>query len=132
MYDFGENGEILRHDLVIIIIEVVVTQKMAKDLYLKRTGDKNSLEVKHVINSHPIIYVHLKLLFHSILQHGYVPPDFKEGMIIPVLKNKIKDNRGIENYRPIIIISMLSKIFEMCLNKRMCCKLQADDQINSN
>ena len=38
----------------------------------------------------------------------------------------MKDNRDIENYRPISIISMLPKIFEMCLYKRMCCKLQTD------
>ena len=67
------------------------------------------------------------MLFNLILQHGYVPSDFKEGMIIPVLKDKMKDNRDIENYRPITIISILSKIFEMCLYKRMCCKLQTRD-----
>ena len=49
-----------------------------------------------------------------------------EGMIIPVLEDKMKDNKDIENYRPIAIISMLSKIFEMCLYKRKCCKLQTD------
>ena len=72
------------------------------------------MEVEHVVNSHPIIYVHLKLLFNLILKHGYGPSDFKEGMIVRVLKDKMKDNRDIENYRPITIISMLSKIFEMC------------------
>ena len=101
-------------------------ERAVNDLNLKRTGDKNGLEVEHVLNSHPIIYVHLKLLFNLILKHGYVPSDFKEGMIIPVLKDKMKDNKDIENYRPITIISMLSKIFEMCLYKRMCCKLQTD------
>ena len=101
-------------------------ERAAKDLNLKGTGDKNGLEVAHVINSHPITYVHLKLLFNLILKHGYVPSDLKEGMIISVLKNKMKDNRDIENYRPITIISMLSKIFEICFYKRMCCKLQTD------
>ena len=80
----------------------------------------------NVIYSHTIIYVHLKLLFNLTLKHGYVPSDFKEGMIILVLKDKIKDNRDIENYRSITMISMLSKIFEMCFYKRMCSKLQTD------
>ena len=69
----------------------------------------------------------MKQFFNSMLKHGYVPSDFKEGMIIPELKDKMKDNRDIENYRPVTIISMLPKIFEMCLYKRICCKLQADD-----
>ena len=47
-------------------------------------------------------------------------------MIIPALKDKMKDNRDTVNYRPITIILMLSKIFEMCLYKRMSCKLQTD------
>ena len=48
-------------------------------------------------------------------------------MIIPELKDRMKDKRDFENYRPVTIISMLSKIFEMCLYKRMCCKLKTDD-----
>ena len=44
----------------------------AKDFNLKRTGDKNGLEVEHVIISHPIIYVHLKLLLNLILKHRYM------------------------------------------------------------
>ena len=54
------------------------------------------MKVEHVVNSHPIIYVNLKLLFNLILKHGYVPSDCKEGMIIPVFKDKMKDNRDIE------------------------------------
>ena len=38
----------------------------------------------------------------------------------------MKDNRDIENYRPLTIISTLSKIIEMCFYKRMCSKLQTD------
>ena len=92
-------------------------ERAAKDLNLKRTGDKNGVEAEHVMNSHPIIYVHLKLLFNLIIKNGYVPSGFKEGIIIPMLKDRMKGNRDIENYRPITIISMLSKIFEMCWNK---------------
>ena len=101
-------------------------EKAAKDLNLKRARDKNGLKIEHVVNFHPIIYVHLKLLFDLILKHSYAPFDFKEGTIIPVLKDKMKDNRDIENYRSITLISMLSKIFEMCSYKKTCYKLQTD------
>ena len=57
----------------------------------------------------------MKQLFNLILKHGYVSSDFKEGMIITLLKDKMKENRDIEHYRPITIISILSKIFEMYL-----------------
>ena len=90
-------------------------ERAAKDLNLKWIDDKNGLEVEHVINFQPIIYVHLQLLFNLIVKHWYVPSNFKESMIIPELKDRMKDKRDFENYRPVTIISMLSKIFEMCL-----------------
>ena len=98
-------------------MSVKLIERAAKDLNLKRTGDKNDLEVDLAIITHPIIYVNLKLLFNLILKYGYVSSDFKESVIIPELKDTMKDSRDIENYRPITIISMLPKIFEMCLYK---------------
>ena len=62
-------------------------------------------------------------MFAIIIKHGHVPDDFKHGVIIPVIKHGviipvIKDNRkglgNVNNYRPITIISVFSKLFKIC------------------
>jgi len=37
------------------------------------------------------MYVHLKLLFHMMLMHGYVPVNFGSGIVVPILKDKCGD-----------------------------------------
>ena len=76
-----------------------------------RAGDRNSLSVEHVLIAHPIIYKHLCALFSLIMIHGHVSSEFKAGVITPVIKDYIKSLLNVDNYRPVTIISVLSKIF---------------------
>ena len=57
------------------------------------------------------------MLFNLIIKHGHVPVDFKLGGIAPVIKVKRKDNEDVNNYRPVILISVLAKLFEMFVYK---------------
>jgi hypothetical protein len=92
-------------------------------LHLGRSRDRNELTVEHIINAHPIVYSHLKNLFCLIVKHGHVPSDFKMGAIVPVVKDRRKDINNVDNYRPVTIVSVISKVFEMCLYKRINCCL---------
>ena len=67
-------------------------------------------------NSHPIILVHLKLLFNMIYKHGFTPDDSGKGIITPLLKDKLGNHNQIDNYRAITISPLISKLFEYCLN----------------
>ena len=84
------------------------------DLNLRRAGDRNDLSIEHAIYAHPIIYHHLCALFAIIIKNGHVPDDFKHGVIIPVIKDNRKGPGDVDNYRPITIISVFSKLFEIC------------------
>lgn len=57
----------------------------------------------------------LKIIFDSILQNGVFPKLWKLTRITPVFKAGLKNE--IVNYRPICIISNISKIFEVLLSK---------------
>ena len=59
--------------------------------------------------------VHLKLLFHMMLLRGYVSNNFGLGVIIPILKDKRGDLTSLDNYRPITLSPVISKIFESVL-----------------
>ena len=59
------------------------------------------------------------MLFSLIVKHGHVPLNFKRSIIIPIIKDGKKKTTDVENYRPITIISVISKIFEMCLFRKI-------------
>ena len=39
------------------------------------------LKAEHILYGSPQLFVHLQLLFNSMLQHSYVPTDFLAGVI---------------------------------------------------
>lgn len=50
-----------------------------------------------------------------MLSHSFVPKAFGLGIIIPIIKNKQGDPSSIENYRPITLSPVISKLFESLL-----------------
>lgn len=53
----------------------------------------------------PLFYI-----FNSSLKTGYFPQIWKEGIIVPIYKKYDKSN--IRNYRPIIILNVIPKLFK--------------------
>ena len=50
--------------------------------------------------------------------HGFVPDNFGLSVTVPVVKDKTKDVCSADNYRPIALSPVISKICEYCiLNK---------------
>ena len=90
-------------------------EKCARELHMNRANDRNDLSAEHIIYAHPIVYNHSKRLFQLTVKHGHVPKDFKIGVIVPVVKDSRKSTADVNNYRPVTIISVRSKLFEMCL-----------------
>ena len=56
-------------------------------------------------------------LFNTILNTGYFPASWTEGIIIPLFKKE--DPENVRNYRSITLLSCMSKLFTAILNKRI-------------
>ena len=67
--------------------------------------------------SAPVITPILVAMFNDCIEKGTFLNILKIGQIIPVYKNGAKDQCC--NYRPISLLSPLSKIFEKCLHARL-------------
>ena len=57
----------------------------------------------------------LTFVHNYLALHGYVPNDFATGIIVPLIKDKSGDLSSVENYRPITLSPVISKIFESVL-----------------
>ena len=62
-----------------------------------------------------------KKLFNLIIKHGHVPVNFKLSIIAPLglIKDNRKDNKDINNNKPVTLISVLAKLFEICLYSKL-------------
>ena len=56
-------------------------------------------------------------LFNASLESGVVPKDWREAHVVPLHKSGSKD--VVENYRPVSLTSVVSKLLETLLKEKM-------------
>ena len=66
--------------------------------------------------------------FTSILSHGHMHAEFMKTAIVLILKkNRQGDTNDKHNYRPIAIVMAQSKIFELCIMRKVDTQLISSD-----
>ena len=88
-----------------------------KEVKMGKSAGFDSLAAEHFDYSHSSVTVHLSSLFTCMLSHGYIPSSFMKTSSIPILKNRNGDTRDMNKYRPFAIVTVMSKLFELCLSK---------------
>lgn len=106
------------------IIKIIKSLKSTKSC-----GNDNisSLILKQAQNS---ISVPLSILINKSLSTGTFPDTLKIAKVIPIYKSKDRDN--IANYRPISLLSSLSKVLEKVVHKRLYYFIEINDIFNEN
>ena len=84
-------------------------EKGLNSLKLDKASDCDDASKESVMYSHPIIIIHMKLLFNMICEHSYVPDRFGTGITVPVVKDRLGDLSCASNYRPIMLSPIISK-----------------------
>ena len=87
-----------------------------KSIKCGKSSGVDGISAEHFIFAHSRIHVLLSLLFSAFITHGYVPDMFMKTAIVPIIKNKTGDTSDKNNYRPIALVTAVSKIFELCLS----------------
>ena len=80
--------------------------------------DCDELSNCHLKYAHPAIFkpTALKLLFNSMIEFDVVSHNFGVSVITPVVKNILSSLHDVNSYRPVAIISVISKAFESLIN----------------
>ena len=84
-------------------IDVECIERCIKLLKPNKAAGHDGISTEHILNSHPALVLHLKVLFEMFLKHSYVPNALGIGIIIPIIKDKHGDFSSVDNYRPITL-----------------------------
>ena len=106
---------------------IEIIERCIKGLKLNKAAGYDGIVTEHIIHSHPSLVVHIKLLFTMIMRHCYVPEGFGLGVIIPIAKDTRGDLTSSDNYRPITLSSIFSKLFESFLLENYSPLLPSDN-----
>ena len=98
-------------------ITVSEIHSAVKSLKRNKAPGNDQLLNEYFVECIDILASHLCDLFNGILNSGYYPESWMEGLIIPLHKKGHKDD--VNNYRGITLVSCLSKLFTTVLNKRI-------------
>ena len=69
-------------------------------------------------NCEPELSYILAQLFNMCLKECCFPDCWKVSLVVPIFKN-VGERSTVKNYHPVSLLSMVSKVFEKLLNKRV-------------
>ena len=85
-----------------------------------KSSDHDDLSAEHFHNAPLNLLVHLTSLFNFMLNHAFVPNQFRNCFMIPVIKDRQGNQSDPQNYRGISISPIVTKIFEHVLKLTFC------------
>ena len=100
-------------DLIKVNVDDIETS--LKDLKCGKSSGNDSVQAEHFKYASDVLYVLLSLLFSMCISHGFIPSGIMHTIIVPIVKDKKGDISDKDNYRPIAITSVFSKVFELVI-----------------
>ena len=90
-------------------------QSAISKLKNNKSAGLDNLHGEHYKHAGARLSILLCQLFNSMLYHGYIPEDLMSTVIIPTIKDKKESITSKDNYRPIAITTVASKILELAI-----------------
>ena len=87
-------------------------RKILNKLKCGKSSGPDGISAESLKFSHSRLYVLLSLCFSLCLTHGYLPKSLIETTIVPIVKNKWGNLSNSNNYRPMAIATVTSKVLE--------------------
>ena len=98
---------------------ISITPKMVKKVITNLDSSKASgIPVVVLKNCDPELSYILAKLFNKCLKESCFPDCWKVSSVVPVFKN-VGETSTTKNYRPVILLSVVSKVFEKLVNNRI-------------
>jgi len=83
-----------------------------------KSAGMDKIYSEHFKLAHDKVAVMLSLIFNAMIIHGYIPEMVMDTILIPIVKDRKGDVTDRDNYRPIAVTCISSKILELLIMKR--------------
>ena len=102
-----------------IIVDHQIVKEAIKDLSLNKSCGLDGITAEHLkYGSEKLIYL-LSMAITRFFVQGFLPESMLSVLIVPVIKDKAGNINLKDNYRPISLASIISKIVETIMFSRM-------------
>ena len=91
---------------------IEVIDKCIRNLKPGKACGPDELSAEHLQHAHPSITKCIHKLFSVMVNYGLAPKGFGSGIVVPFVKDKTGDIHSANNYRPITLVPIISKLFE--------------------
>ena len=106
-----------------ISITPKMVRKVVMNLDLSKASVPNCIPVVVLKNCEPELSYILAELFNKGLKESCFPDCWKVSSVVPVFKN-VRERYTAKNYRPVSLLSVVSKVFEKLVNNRIVDNLE--------
>ena len=81
-------------------------------LPLRKAVGTDGLNAEHLIYADPVVCSVISIFINLCLIHGHIPTACLDTVLTPIIKSRNGDVNSKNNYRPVAIATVLSKLFE--------------------
>ena len=98
-------------------VYITPTQLMDALLNMKtgKSADGEGIFAEHLHYAPLLMFKRLSSMFNAMLNHSFVPHQFRFGFMVPIIKDQSGNHADTSNYRGITISPAISKLFEHVL-----------------
>jgi hypothetical protein len=93
--------------------------KCIKSMATNKAAGPDGLTVEHFRFCSKRVLVILAFLFTAMFIHGYLPSSLIESLLMPIVKNKCASLMSKDNYRPIALSNVITKVLERIIVDRI-------------
>ena len=90
-----------------------------KSLELNKACGMDGIQAEHLKYCSNKLIPLLSMCFSSLFIHGFLPKSLMSVILVPIIKNKAGNVNSSDNYRPIALASVLSKLVENIILNRV-------------
>ena len=116
---FDNNKIILESTINEVIVTVEEIRSAINKLVLNKSCGADKIYAEHLKYSSDRILPLLSMCITSMFIHGYLPDSLMSVIIVPLIKDKAGEISSKENYRPIALASVMSKVIELIILERI-------------
>ena len=88
---------------------------------------KITLQPEHALYAGNALVYTLTYFFNLRIIHGFEPVSFSSSVIVPVVKDRNGDASKCNNYRPVPLLTIFSKVLDLCFFSKFESYLKFDE-----